>query len=160
MPPAILLHGQPHPSLASQFAAHFSIAPQPPAQLLLNLSGPAAAFISAAEAFAAAHPPGTDALIISLLPPPAVQDWPAARNNAELWAFTRHAALAWAPRRIRLNAIALGTSPTTPDQPPESAALPAAPCPALPATHADILATILAMWRFSSMTGQMIRLGA
>jgi NAD(P)-dependent dehydrogenase (short-subunit alcohol dehydrogenase family) len=58
---------------------------------------------------------------------------------ALLWAFTRHAALAWAPRRIRVNAIGLD---------------------ATPAAHADLAATILAMWRFPSMTGQLIRLGA
>ena len=97
---------------------------------------------------------------MSILHPHARDDWPAARDAAILWEFTRFAALAWAPRRIRVNAVGLGVSPVLASQPPEGSGQAAGSAPAQTATPSDIAATILAMWGFPSMTGQLIRLGA
>ncbi len=130
------------------------------ATLLINFTPDADAAIASSQDFADAVSPGQEALVVNILPAHAADDWPGARAAAALFAFTRHAALAWAPRRIRVNALGLGVTPTLADQPAESAAQAAGPAPAAPATTADIAATILAMWRFPSMTGQLIRLGA
>jgi NAD(P)-dependent dehydrogenase (short-subunit alcohol dehydrogenase family) len=118
------------------------------------------AAIAAATAFADALLPNEPALIVTILQAHAPGDWPAARMAATLWAFTRHTALAWAPRGIRVNAVGLGISPTSPDQPIEESGRPAGPAPAAPATPDDLAETILAIWRFPSMTGQLIRLAA
>lgn len=75
-------------------------------------------------------------------------DWKTARDATVLWAHVRHAALAWAPRRLRINAIGIGINPAQLSH-----------APAAPATQADIAATVLAMWQLPSMTGQVIRLG-
>jgi NAD(P)-dependent dehydrogenase (short-subunit alcohol dehydrogenase family) len=102
--------------------------------LLINADPAAepAAIIARSSTFAAAHPPGTEGLIVTLLP----ANDPV--GEAALHAFTRQAALAWAPSRLRVNAIALGHA----------------------ASLADLLATIRAMAGWPSMTGQLIRLGA
>ncbi len=159
-----LLHGTPTGALAHLQAAldQAGISPTPhaPAALLINLTQDADSAIDAATAFAAATPAGEEALIINLLAAHDAADWPATRARATLWAFTRHAALAWAPRGIRVNALGLGISPVSPDQPRESAGQAASATPAEPATLADITATILAFTRLRSMTGQLIRLGA
>ncbi len=99
--------------------------------LLIN-ADPAAEPAAIIARFAAAHPPGTEGLIVTLLP----ANDPV--GEAALHAFTRQAALAWAPSRLRVNAIALGHA----------------------ASLADLLATIRAMAGWPSMTGQLIRLGA
>ncbi len=130
------------------------------ATLLINFTPDADAAIASGRNFADAIAPGQEALVVNILHPHPPDDWPGARAAAALFAFTRHAALAWAPRRIRVNAIGLGVSPALPDQPAECAAQAAGAAPAAPATTADIAATILAMWHFPSMTGQLIRLGA
>jgi len=142
--------------------AHAGLTPAPPpaATLLINFTPDAEAAIASGRNFADAIPPGQEALVVNILHGHLPDDWPGARAAASLFAFTRHAALAWAPRRIRVNAIGLGVSPALPDQPPDTAARAASPAPAAPATASDIAATILAMWRFPSMTGQLIRLGA
>ena len=161
MTAAAILHGPEDKFLASALgAAGFVLSDAPPAALLVNLGGDAAASIAAAERFAEAAADGEDSLVVSILRPHARDDWPATRDEAELWAFTRYAALAWAPRGIRVNAVGLGVSPVLASQPVEASGQAAGPAPAAPATQADIAATILAMWRFPSMTGQLIRLGA
>ncbi len=135
-------------------------APGQPANLLINLIQDAQAAIDAASRFAAWEAaPASDRLVVTIIPPSNPADWEGTRQAALLWAFTRHAALAWAPRRIRVNAIGLGTAPRLPSQPQEHAAHAASGSPADPATPADVANTILAMWRWPSMTGQLIRLG-
>jgi NAD(P)-dependent dehydrogenase (short-subunit alcohol dehydrogenase family) len=102
-------------------------------------------------------------LIVTLLPdaPPGLAHFAAHREAAALWAFTRQAALEWAPRHIRVNAIGLGTAPFGPFEPEDQAGRAAtANIPAKPASTADIARTITAMAHFPSMTGQIIRLGA
>ena len=44
-----------------------------------------------------AAPGGEDSLIVHILHRHEAADWPAAREAATLWAFTRFTALAWAP---------------------------------------------------------------
>jgi NAD(P)-dependent dehydrogenase (short-subunit alcohol dehydrogenase family) len=117
-------------------AAGFAVVTGPPALLLITNTDQA---IANAEKFADAVPPGQEALVVNILQAHAPDDWVGARAAALLWAFTRHAALAWAPRGIRVNAVGLDATPAAP---------------------ADLAATILAMWDFPSMTGQIIRLGA
>jgi NAD(P)-dependent dehydrogenase (short-subunit alcohol dehydrogenase family) len=145
---------------AALAAAGFALGMAPPARLLVNCGGGTQAAIDAAQAFAAAAPGGEDALIVNILRAPEAPDWPAAREAATLWAFTRYAALEWAPRGIRVNALGLGISPVLADQPPEDAGQAAGRAPAAAATPADVAGTILAMLGFTSMTGQLIRLGA
>ncbi len=103
-----------------------------------------------------------EALLITLLyaAQPGLDMFSQHAANAALWAFTRQAALAWAPRRIRVNAIGLGASPAGPDEAQEQSGRAAADTPAKPATAEDIARTILAMAAWPSMTGQIIRLGA
>ena len=130
------------------------------ADILLNLIQEAEAAISAASGFAAQPgASGQDRLIVTVIRQTRAGDWDGARQAALLWAFTRHAALAWAPRRIRVNAVGLGIAPALPAQPSEQSALAAGPAPAHQPTPADIAGTIMAMWRWPSMTGQLIRLG-
>ncbi len=108
--------------------------------------------------FAAALAPAEPALVVTILTP--VEDTPdtLARQMdfAGAWAFTRHAALAWAPRRIRVNAIGLGARPPSldPTLPPRGAGGGMRE----PAVE-DIVRTIRAIAGFPSMTGQIIRLG-
>jgi hypothetical protein len=155
-----LLHGTPDDIRDALCAAGFTLAVAPPAVLLVNQLADADAAIANAKFFADALPPDQEALVVNILHPDTPGDWPSARAAALLWAHTRHAARAWAPRRIRVNAIGPGVSPIVPGQPALSSGQAAGPAPAAPATPADIAATILAMWEFRSMTGQLIRLGA
>jgi NAD(P)-dependent dehydrogenase (short-subunit alcohol dehydrogenase family) len=141
-------------------AAGFVLAGTPPAAMLINLGADAHAAMATATAFAEAVPAGQEALIVNLLRAAAPNDWPAASAAATLWAFTRHMALAWAPRRIRVNALGLGSSPVLPGQAAEEAGRAAGAAPAQAATPGDVAATILAFWRLPSMTGQLIRLAA
>jgi NAD(P)-dependent dehydrogenase (short-subunit alcohol dehydrogenase family) len=136
-----------------------------PAAVLLNVAHEPAGVIAAAEAFADAVTPQGDRLVINLLADHArgdgtPHDWVAASAAATIWAFTRHAALAWGPRGIRVNALSFGACPDALDQPREDAGRPAFSALAAPASLADIAATILAFCRLRSMTGQIIRLGA
>ena len=140
--------------------AGISVTNSLPASLLINLATAPAAAIEAATTFADAVPPGEEALVINLLPTHAPDDWQGASAAATIWAFTRYAALAWAPRQIRVNALSFGARPHLPDQPCESAGQAASATPAIAATQADVAATVLAFWRLRSMTGQMIKLGS
>ena len=141
-------------------AAGFSRADNLPADLLIALPQDADAAIVGIENFADVVVAGQEALVVNILHGCAQDDWPGARAASLIWAFTRHAALAWAPRRIRVNAIGLGVSPKLLSEPSEASGQPAGPSPAVPATPEDIAATVRAMWNFPSMTGQLIRLGA
>ena len=130
------------------------------ADLLLSLTGDTQAAIDAASRFAAWQAaPGHDRLVVTIIRHADPADWDGTRQAALLWAFTRYAALAWAPRRIRVNAVGLGAAPRSPLQPPEHAAYAAGLAPADRATPADIANAILAMWRWPSMTGQLVQLG-
>ncbi len=119
--PKIRLAGDPSPKLDP--LADLLAATPPPIAVLVNADAvpDSALIIARCRAFADALPAG----------------------DASLIEFTRQAALAWAPRRLRLNAIALGT-----------------PLRAAPATPADLDRTIRAIAAWPSMTGQIIRLGA
>jgi NAD(P)-dependent dehydrogenase (short-subunit alcohol dehydrogenase family) len=131
------------------------------ASLLINLTEDPEAAIAAATRFSSWQAVGgEDRLVVNVLRAHAASDWPGSRANATLWAFTRHAALHWAPRNIRLNALGLGAAPALPWQGQEDGARAAGAAPAAIATSADIAACIMAMWRWRSMTGQLIRLGA
>jgi len=153
-----VLHGPTDPFLAAALAAAgFTLSNAAPAALLVNLGLDAAAAIATTERFAEAA--CENSLVVSILHLHERDDWPAARDAAILWEYTRYAALAWAPRRIRVNAVGLGVSPVLATQPPEASGQAAGAAPAQCATPSDIAATILAMWGFPSMTGQLIRLG-
>jgi NAD(P)-dependent dehydrogenase (short-subunit alcohol dehydrogenase family) len=119
-----------------------------------------AAIIARTTAFAAE---AAGALIVTLLPkaPPGLQHFALHQAAATLWAFTRQAALDWAPRKIRVNAIGLGTAPFGPFEADDQAGRAAADIHAT-ARHdpADIARTIRAIAELPSMTGQLIRLGA
>ena len=81
------------------------------------------------------------ALVLTILhaPPPGLDHFARHAAHAVLWAFTRRAALEWAPRSIRVNAVGLQAGP---------------------ADTEDVVRTIRAVASFASMTGQIIRLGA
>ena len=101
-------------------------------------------------------------LIVTLIKaaPPGLQDFALHQSAAIVWAFTRQAALQWAPRRIRVNAVGLGASPFGPFEADAQAGRAACACPAAPAGFTDIAAAIRAFADMPSMTGQIIRLGA
>jgi NAD(P)-dependent dehydrogenase (short-subunit alcohol dehydrogenase family) len=86
---------------------------------------------------------GRDRLIISIWPIAALGDWEASRAASAMTAFTRHAALAWAPARIRVNAVTIATRDRGVGQ---------------EGGGADVAALVSAMWRWRSMTGQIIGL--
>ena len=99
-----------------------------------------------------------DALILTILTAAddtGTLEWQMAAAGA--WAFTRHAALAWAPRGVRVNMIGLGASP--PPDPDPVARGRGAPVHARPASVEDAVRTIHAMVAWPSMTGQFVRLG-
>jgi hypothetical protein len=120
----------------------------PPADVLVTTQTDADAAIASAETFAALLPDGQEALVVHLLHGGKTNDWETMRAATVLLAHVRHAALVWAPRRLRINAVDIGINRAQVSQ-----------APALPATQADIAATILAMWQLPSMTGQVVRLG-
>ena len=156
LPPRIA--GEPDPILAGMLAEIPF-----PLRVLVNADPvpDSAAIIERCEKFAAAADE-TGGLIITLLPQaaPGLQHFGLHQAVATLWAFTRQAALEWAPRGIRVNAIGLGVAPFGPDEADEQAGRNAACVLATSAGLADIAATVRAMVAFASMTGQIIRLGA
>jgi len=118
------------------------------------------AIIGRSTAFAAETP---NALIVTLLPsaPPGLLAFALHRAAATLWAFTRQAALDWAPKKIRVNAVGLGAAPFGPFEADDQAGRASAQIhAAAPASLADIARTIRAIAELPSMTGQIIRLGA
>jgi hypothetical protein len=155
----VIVAGAPDQALAARLAAA-TVSPR----VLVN-ADPApdsASIISRCEAFAAEHAQtGVASLIVTVLPSaePGLAHFTQHQAIATLWAFTRQAALEWAPRGIRVNAIGLGATPFGPDEPDDQSGRNAAAVLAAPATLDDIAATICAMADFASMTGQIIRLG-
>jgi NAD(P)-dependent dehydrogenase (short-subunit alcohol dehydrogenase family) len=147
---------------ADALATLLAIQP-PPVVVLVNADAdpdPPEVF-ARSRRFADTIPAGEEALIVTLLNQtdgglPALPRYAAAA----LWAFTRQAALDWAPRRIRVNAIGLGCSPAGPFETTGAAFGAAASVPAKPASLADIARTLRTMAGLPSMTGQIIRLGA
>ena len=113
-------------------------------------------------AFAESVPSEMEAVVVTLMTetPAGLDHWRGHAACAALWAFTRDAALSWAPRHVRFNVIGLGAAPFSPWEPSEQASRPAFPMTAQLATTADIVRTVLAIAGFPSMTGQIIRLGA
>ncbi len=115
--------------------------PGAPAGLLVNAeAAPDLAAIAArCLAFADALPAGQEGLIVTVAAKPAggLAAWQAGAVQAGLLNFTRDAALAWAPRHIRVNMIEVSRDV------PEN----------------DVAATVLLITRLPSMTGQSIRLG-
>lgn len=118
-----------------------------------------AAIIARSMAFAEGTPAS---LIVTLInaAPPGLRDFAQHEAAATLWAFTRQAALEWAPKGIRVNAVGLGAAPFGPFEADDQSGRAAAACPAAAATHADIAGAIRAIAEMPSMTGQIIRLGA
>jgi NAD(P)-dependent dehydrogenase (short-subunit alcohol dehydrogenase family) len=152
-----MLAGQPDKTLAGLLAGMRFETP-----MLINAdqAPDAAAIIARSTQFASGMP---EALIITLIPsaPPGLAHFPLHQAAATLWAFTRQAALEWAPRKIRVNAIGLGAAPFGPFEAEDQAGRAAADIPGTAtADPADIARTIRAIAGFPSMTGQIIRLGA
>ncbi len=113
----------------------------PSPRLLINLEAAAGLAIAAATAFAnAASPVGGDRLVVSIWQKSAPAEWEANRYAAEMAAFTRYAALAWAPKQVRVNAVIIDAAATA------------------GSSQSGVAATILALWRWRSMTGQVINL--
>ena len=160
-PPTLLLAGAPAP-LAETLAQALAAPPLPLPTLINTDHHPdAAAIIARCQLFAAGLPPGTEALVLTILyaVPPGLAHLHAHTANGALWAFTRQAALEWAPRRLRVNAIGLGASPFGPFEPQEQSGRAAANIRATPATAEDVVRTVRAVAGWASMTGQIIRLG-
>jgi NAD(P)-dependent dehydrogenase (short-subunit alcohol dehydrogenase family) len=112
-----------------------------PASLLVNAEAmpDLAAVAARCLAFAEALPDGQEGLIVTILANTGggLANWQAGATAAGLRSFTRDAALAWGPRRIRVNMIEILAD--VPDD--------------------DVAATLLLMTRLPSMTGQTITLG-
>lgn len=142
--PHATFHGPIHPLAAKLAEAAAAML----AWLALDPEAAPDATIAAMTAFAADCTPET-AFLVLLRAGPA---WPERARLALLRAHMRHAALEWAPRRLRCNAIALGVPPP--------AGLVAGGVAAAPATAADIARVGLALLRWPSITGQTIRLAA
>ncbi len=140
-------------------AATLASGPQPGVAVLVNTDTGAAP--ARARDFAAGLAIGQEGLVISLLHayPAGLDRFEGHAANAILWAFTQHAARAWAPRRIRVNAIGLGASLSGPFEPLEQSGRAACAMPAAPATLEDIARTIRFIAACPSITGQIIRLG-
>jgi NAD(P)-dependent dehydrogenase (short-subunit alcohol dehydrogenase family) len=144
---SLVFHGAPPGALVPLLAAQgFAVGGDAP-RLLIALGQDGEPAIQAATTFAGAQTADEDSLVVTILSSPPHAGWQQAREMAVLWAFTRHAALAWAPRRVRVNALGLNVGPVPPGQPAASAG------------WADVAASIAAMWRLRSMTGQLLSLG-
>lgn len=154
--------GGPAP-LPDALAAALSQVPAGP-DCLVNADSPADPdrIVARCRSFAEAASRADGALIVTILhdAAPGLAHLATHAANAALWAFTRSAALDWAPKGIRVNAIGLGAAPAGPFEAIEQAGRAAAPVPAQAAMQADIVRTILAIAAWPSMTGQIIRLGA
>jgi NAD(P)-dependent dehydrogenase (short-subunit alcohol dehydrogenase family) len=151
-----IVAGKPEPGLAGILSAlRFDL----PVLINADAVPDGATIIARSTAFAAGS---ADSLIVTLLRAarPGLQDFPCHAAAAILWAFTRQAALEWAPQRIRVNAVGLGVAPFGPYEADDQAGRAAATCPAAAASLDDIAETIRAMVEMPSMTGQIIRLGA
>lgn len=98
-------------------------------------------------------------LVVFTLPRLEAADWPSQRAHAELWAFTRWAALAWAASGTRVNALGLAQAPALPGQSALVAGRAASQAPARPASAGDAAAALRLLWQARSMTGQLIVLG-
>ncbi len=128
------------------------------ASLLITLTQDPARAMADASAFAAAQPKGNPdrAVMIVLppspMPPSPMLEWPAIQLGATLLAFTRHAALSWAPRRVRINLISLGIDLSQPWSRPRPVTR--------PVPDQDVIAAIQAIRRWPCMTGQCLSLGA
>ncbi len=129
-----------------------------PTLVVTDAAPDAPAIIAACQAFAAANPTALILLVLHAAPP-GLAYLPTHTANAALWAYTRQAALHWAPAGTRINAIGLGAAPTLPFAPPDQATQPAFPLPATPATPEDVARTVAFIAAASSITGQIIRLG-
>jgi hypothetical protein len=81
-------------------------------------------------------------MVVNIWHVPAWSDWEACRDAATLAAFTRYAAQAWAGQRIRVNGATLSAAPD-----------------GTRVAEQEISATLRALWRWRSMTGQVIHLG-
>jgi NAD(P)-dependent dehydrogenase (short-subunit alcohol dehydrogenase family) len=164
--------------LAALMPATLAAPPDRHLTLLVNADDPpdARTIIARCQAFAcqalacpsraapgSTSPDAPDSLIITILTAPTMGLDHMAHHaaNATLWAFTRQAALEWAPRGIRVNAIglSLGTELAGPFEPAEQAGRATGPVPATAASLNDIAQTIRAIASWPSMTGQIIRLG-
>jgi NAD(P)-dependent dehydrogenase (short-subunit alcohol dehydrogenase family) len=112
-----------------------------PASLLVNAetAPDLDAVVARCLAFAQALPDGQEGLIVTILTNRSrgLANWQEGATAAGLHNFTRDAALAWGPHRIRVNMIEILS-----DVPED-----------------DLAATVLLMTRLPSMTGQTIRLG-
>ncbi len=140
-----------HRALMREFA------PQPvepaAASLLITLTQDSARAMAEACAFAAAQPDeDPDRAVVMVLPAPPSPDWSDVERGATMWAFTRHAALSWAPRRVRINLISIGVDLAQPWSRPR---------PGLrPVPDQDVIAAIQAIRRWPCITGQSLCLGA
>ena len=103
------------------------------ATILVTWTADAELAMAAATRFAAVTAP--EGLVVHLWQAGA-PDWQAKCHAATMEALTRHTALQWAERRVRVNGVA-GSAAVTAD---------------------DLAATILALSRWPSMTGQVITL--
>ena len=144
-------------------AAALAHGPPPAVDVLVNADPGAAAaeVLARARDFANTLPAGQEGLVITLLHacPPGLDAFDGHAANATLWAFTQQAARAWAPRRIRVNAIGLSTSVSGPFEPVEQAGRAAAPVPAVAATLDDVVRAVRFLVACPSITGQVVRLG-
>ena len=124
---------------AASFALEDGTTPR--ATLLVTMTQTADAAISAARDFGeAGH--CAERLIVHAWHTPEAAEWEAKRQAAIMVAFTRHAAANWAGRRVRVNAVTMATA--------EDGA---------PILHGELAAALHAIWRWPSMTGQLIHLG-
>ena len=148
--------------LSARLDALLTKAPALQVRTLINADGApdVDGVVERCRAFADASAGGALLVAILYAAQPGLAAFKRHAANAALWAFTRQAALDWAPRKIRVNAIGLGASPAGPDEAQEQSGRAAADIPAQRTTPEDIARTIRAMAAWPSMTGQIIRLGA
>jgi hypothetical protein len=106
---------------------------------LILLPGEPGGAIAFATGFASAAAPAQERLVLFITTPTEKGQWPSTRDAATLAAFTRHAALAWAPLNIRVNGIVADHRRTSPS-----------------ALARELACLCLAVRRWHSMTGQML----
>ncbi len=159
IPPGYRVAGSSY-AMAGQLASVLDGLP-PLASLAVLVNVDAGSAVARARDFAAGLAGGQEGLVITLLHayPAGLEQFDGHAANAMLWTFTQQAARAWAPRRIRVNAIGLGVSVAGPFEPLEQAGRAAGPVPADPATLEDIARTTRFIATCPSLTGQIIRLG-